>query len=33
MEDNRMETLSVRSKAFDEGAWIPVKYTARGEDL
>ena len=28
-----MEILKVKSKAFDEGNWIPVRYTARGEDL
>lgn len=28
-----MEVLNVKSKAFDGGDWIPVKYTARGEDL
>ncbi|WP_099468311.1 YbhB/YbcL family Raf kinase inhibitor-like protein [Konateibacter massiliensis] len=28
-----METLKVKSNAFDEGGWIPVRYTARGEDL
>lgn len=28
-----MEILRVKSKAFEEGEWIPVKYTARGEDL
>lgn len=28
-----MELLKVRSKEFEEGAWIPVKNSARGEDL
>jgi Raf kinase inhibitor-like YbhB/YbcL family protein len=28
-----MEILEVKSKAFDRGAWIPVRYTACGEDL
>ncbi|MEM5767024.1 MAG: YbhB/YbcL family Raf kinase inhibitor-like protein [Bacillota bacterium] len=28
-----MEVLKIRSNAFTEGAWIPVKHTARGEDL
>ena len=28
-----METLRVKSIAFDEGSWIPVKYSARGDDL
>lgn len=28
-----MERLKMISNAFEEGAWIPVKYTARGEDL
>ncbi|WP_324825375.1 YbhB/YbcL family Raf kinase inhibitor-like protein [Sinanaerobacter sp. ZZT-01] len=28
-----MEILNVKSKAFNEGGWIPVKYTARGADL
>lgn len=33
MEDNSMEILKVKSKEFDEGAWIPVRYSARGENL
>lgn len=28
-----MESLRVKSKAFEEGSWIPVKYTARGTDI
>jgi Raf kinase inhibitor-like YbhB/YbcL family protein len=28
-----MEQFIVTSKAFDEGSWIPVRYTARGENL
>ena len=28
-----METLRIKSSAFDEGMWIPVKHSARGEDL
>ncbi len=28
-----METLKIKSKAFDEGGWIPEKYTARGVDI
>lgn len=28
-----MEPLTVKSKAFQEGGWIPEKYTARGADL
>jgi len=28
-----MEQLMIKSKAFDEGGWIPVKYTARGADI
>jgi len=28
-----METLNVKSKAFEEGNWIPVRYSACGEDL
>lgn len=28
-----MEFLEVRSKAFKEGGWIPIKHSARGEDL
>ncbi len=27
-----MEILMIKSKAFDEGGWIPEKYTARGVD-
>lgn len=28
-----MEILKIKSKAFDEGVWIPVRHSARGEDL
>jgi Raf kinase inhibitor-like YbhB/YbcL family protein len=28
-----VEILKVKSKAFNEGDWIPVKNSARGEDL
>lgn len=28
-----MRTLSVKSNAFNEGDWIPLRYTARGENL
>jgi len=28
-----MKILKVKSKAFEEGDWIPVRYSARGEDL
>lgn len=28
-----MEILKVKSKAFKDGDWMPIKYTARGEDL
>lgn len=28
-----METLKIKSSAFAEGAWIPERYTARGDDL
>lgn len=28
-----MEVLEVKSKAFNEGGWIPMKHSARGEDL
>lgn len=28
-----METLRIKSNAFGEGTWIPVKHSARGEDL
>lgn len=28
-----MEMLRVKSKGFDEGSWIPVKHSARGDDL
>ena len=28
-----MEILKIKSKAFDEGGWIPEKYTARGADI
>ncbi|MFT3984349.1 MAG: YbhB/YbcL family Raf kinase inhibitor-like protein [Lachnospiraceae bacterium] len=28
-----METLKIKSKAFEEGGWIPEKYTARGADI
>lgn len=28
-----MEALKVRSDAFDEGGWIPERYTARGADI
>lgn len=28
-----MEILKVNSKAFKDGDWMPIKYTARGEDL
>lgn len=28
-----MEFLEVRSKAFNEGGWIPIKHSARGADL
>lgn len=28
-----METLKIKSSAFAEGAWIPKRYTARGDNL
>jgi len=28
-----MEILKVKSSAFDEGNWMPERYTARGEDV
>jgi len=28
-----MKTLRIKSNAFNDGMWIPVKYSARGEDL
>ncbi|WP_243187238.1 hypothetical protein [Faecalispora jeddahensis] len=28
-----METFKIKSNAFVEGAWIPERYTARGDDL
>ncbi len=28
-----MKTLKIRSNAFNDGMWIPVMYSARGEDL
>lgn len=28
-----MELLKIKSKAFEEGGWIPIKYTARGADV
>ncbi len=28
-----MKILKIRSNAFDDGDWIPVKYTARGADI
>lgn len=28
-----MGTLSVSSNAFNEGGWMPLRYTARGENL
>jgi len=28
-----MEILKIKSNAFNEGTWIPVKHSARGQDL
>ncbi|WMJ82701.1 YbhB/YbcL family Raf kinase inhibitor-like protein [Oscillospiraceae bacterium LTW-04] len=28
-----MGQLKVKSKAFDQGGWIPIRYTARGADI
>lgn len=28
-----MQILEVKSKAFDEGDWIPIRNSARGEDI
>lgn len=28
-----METLKIRSSAFLEGGWIPVRHTGHGEDV
>lgn len=28
-----MRTLNIKSNAFEEGGWIPLRYTARGENL
>ena len=33
MEAFSMEMLEIKSNAFNEGAWIPVKNSARGQDL
>jgi Raf kinase inhibitor-like YbhB/YbcL family protein len=33
LEDCDVEKLKIKSKAFDEGGWIPLKYTARGTDI
>lgn len=33
MEDRKLDTIEIRSKSFDEGDWIPIRYSARGEDL
>ena len=31
--ENTMEQLQVKCKGFEEGDWIPIRYTGRGEDL
>lgn len=28
-----MEILKIKSGAFEEGGWIPARYTGRGEDV